>query len=296
MSLYEDSRAKWGATKNTWDHYVKPTQRTRRVWHWPGGPTGIKESDSHDKCLRLVKAWETYHRSKGFGGIGYNFLICPHARVIEGRGLNYVGAHCPGWNTIGWGIQFMRGQGEKVTDKMYSRGTALAQDLEKAANGMDFWDNGHREGFATTCPGDQTQQWVDSGGPEKGTGTKPKPPPETGVLVVDGNWGRATTRAAQKVFKSGYVDGIVSRQRKDVLAANPGLIPNSWEGLSGTVSGSPLIVEIQKWLGVDDDGVWGEDTARAFQKKLGTYVDGEIWERSPAVKKFQKYLNKKLAG
>jgi len=295
MALFEDSRADWGASKATWNHHVSPSQRTRRVWHYPGGPTGIKESDDHARCLRLVKAWQSYHQSKGWGDIGYNFLICVHARAIEGRGRDWVGTHCPGWNTIGWGLNVMRGTGETTTDAMFARGVALAQDLERAT-GYDLWDNGHRENYPTNCPGDQIQAWVDAGGPEKGTGSKPKPEPEkTGVLVIDGMWGRATTRAAQEVFRSGYVDGIVSRQRADMLKDNPGLLPNSWEGLAGTVSGSPLIVKIQGWVGVTKDGVWGEDTAEAFQRKLGTYVDGEIWERSPAVKAFQKYLNRKLA-
>lgn len=204
MALFDDSRSDWNASKATWNHSVSPSRRVRRVWHYPGGATGISIKDPHGDCLALVKTWQNYHKSKGWGDIGYNFLICVHARAIEGRGRDWVGAHCPGWNTEGWGIQFMTGVGETTSTAMFNRGIQLAQDLERAA-GHDLYDNGHRENYPTACPGDQIQKWVNAGGPESVTNV-PKPDLIPGLnvakLQIDGYLGPRTIKVGQMIQKA----------------------------------------------------------------------------------------------
>lgn len=225
MALFDNSRKDWGGRPGEWDHHVAPSKRVRRVWHWPGGPTGITKDDPHSRCLDKVASWARYHRSIGYGDIGYNFLICPHALVIEGRGRDWVGAHCPGWNREGWGIQFMKGKGETTSDEMFARAVRLAQALEVDA-GHDLYDNGHREGYSTSCPGDQVQAWVDAGGPESVTG-KPKPDLIAGLgiaqLEVDGYLGNFTLRAMQRLQrKRGHeivVDGKISEDYSLLVAS-----------------------------------------------------------------------------
>lgn len=173
MATWDDTRADWDARRPTRPNTSVPHKaRTRRVWHWAGPPTRLA-GKPHSACLSMVKSWQAFHQSKGWKDIGYNGLICPHARAIEGRGLAYSGSHSPGWNTSGWGVQFMVGERELVSAAMFARAATLAQDLERLA-GHDLADAGHRDDpkASTSCPGPQVQAWVRDGGPER----KPKPP------------------------------------------------------------------------------------------------------------------------
>ena len=117
---------------------------------------------------------------------------------------------------------------------------------------------------------------------------KVDPPKQT--IVVDGLWGKYTTKAAQKVYKT-TVDGIVSNQ----LISNKKYCINcqktsfQW---NDKASGSAVIKVMQKKLGVKVDGQLGKVTIKAMQKALGVTVDGFCGQQT--VTAFQKWLNKKL--
>ena len=51
-------------------------------------------------CIKRVKEVETYHLSKGFDDIGYNYLVGEDGNIYEGRGWRKVGAHTYGYNKI----------------------------------------------------------------------------------------------------------------------------------------------------------------------------------------------------
>lgn len=112
-------------------------------------------------------------------------------------------------------------------------------------------------------------------------------------ISVDGIWGPATTKKAQKVFDTS-VDGIVSNQYSMYKSDNPGLSSSTfeWESKPGK-SGSSLIKAIQKKLGLKQDGYIGPKTIKAMQKWLGTTQDGHVSRPSQMVKAFQKWLNTK---
>lgn len=113
-------------------------------------------------------------------------------------------------------------------------------------------------------------------------------------ISVDGEWGKDTTKAAQKVFKT-TVDGIVSRQVWKYKKYMPNCLTSSWqfyETPSKYKGGSELIKAIQKWVGVSQDGLCGQGTIKALQKKLGVKADGYMGPNT--VKAFQTYLNKYL--
>jgi len=107
-------------------------------------------------------------------------------------------------------------------------------------------------------------------------------------LKIDGIWGAGTTRRAQEVFGT-YVDGVVSSQPSIWKKPNPGLT-SGWEWVKNS-KGSTLIKAIQKWLGVKQDGKFGEQSIRKFQARMGTPIDGKLWRNSPAIKEFQRRLN-----
>jgi len=117
-------------------------------------------------------------------------------------------------------------------------------------------------------------------------------PSKSNKISVDGVWGKATTKAAQKVFKT-PVDGIVSKQIAKYKKYMSACSSSSWEFLdSGYKGGSQLIKAIQKWVGVAQDGLCGQTTIKYLQKKLGVTADGYMGKHT--VTAFQKYLNKYL--
>ena len=109
-------------------------------------------------------------------------------------------------------------------------------------------------------------------------------------LDVDGKWGTATTKKAQKVFCT-TVDGIVTDQYKTYKSQNPGLISFEWKDEPSDY-GSELIRAIQKKVGANVDGHIGPETIKKMQSWLGTVQDGYVSNPSVMVKAFQKWLNK----
>lgn len=122
--------------------------------------------------------------------------------------------------------------------------------------------------------------------------TATKPTTTSNKISVDGEWGKATTRAAQKVFST-TIDGLVSRQIAKYRSYMPNCLSSSWEfKTSGYHGGSELIKEIQRWVGTSADGLCGPGTIKALQRKLGVSADGYMGPKT--VKAFQTYLNKYL--
>lgn len=116
--------------------------------------------------------------------------------------------------------------------------------------------------------------------------------PASNKIDVDGEWGKATTCAAQRVFST-TIDGIVSRQIAKYRQYMPNCLASSWDfRTSGYSSGSALIKAIQRWCGTSADGLCGPGTIKALQKKLGVKADGYMGPNT--VKAFQTYLNKYL--
>lgn len=112
-------------------------------------------------------------------------------------------------------------------------------------------------------------------------------------ITVDGEWGKNTTKLAQKVFGT-EVDGIVSNQFSAYKSQNSGLLTESWEFESKPSGYSPLVKAIQKWCGATQDGHIGPDTIKKMQKKLGTTQDGHFDKGGEGIKAFQEYLNSKV--
>lgn len=80
-------------------------------------------------------------------------------------------------------------------------------------------------------------------------------------VIVDGQWGRNTTRALQR-FVGVRPDGEIGPQTRKALQRKLRIDPA--DGTWGRVTRRVL----QRTLGVKDDGDWGPQTIRALQRKL----------------------------
>ena len=110
---------------------------------------------------------------------------------------------------------------------------------------------------------------------------KVKPTP-SGKLTVDGIGGLATVQRLQEFLGVTKTDGITIR--KDLQKYVPSLKAYDYG------NGSPTVKAMQKWLGLSNpDGLWGANTSKGLQKKLGVTADGIFGTNS--MKALQKYLN-----
>lgn len=118
-----------------------------------------------------------------------------------------------------------------------------------------------------------------------------QPAPGPALLEVDGDWGQATTGRLQQVLGRG-VDRTVSSQDVYWQGRNPGL-GTGWQWVtSKTALGSLLIADLQRRLGLPDDGKIGPNTIKGLQHRFGTPADGVVSRHSRMVIALQERLNK----
>ena len=91
-----------------------------------------RDCTSVDDCAAEVRAIQNYHMDgNGWSDIGYTFLVGGDGSIFEGRGWNVVGAHTYGFNSVGYGIDFIG----TFTSK---NPTQAAQDAYKAFAAVGF--------------------------------------------------------------------------------------------------------------------------------------------------------------
>lgn len=230
-------------------------------------------------------------------GISYNVIVFPSGRAYQGVSFNRRGTHTGGRNSTTRSISFA-GNFEIATPSDRALATAAAIYAEGKG---EWWKDtaplyGHRNVSQTACPGRNLYSRLDlirTGAVQVNNPIKPipdLPQVEPLALKIDGFWGSATTRRLQQILHT-PVDGVVSSQPAVWRGLNPGLT-TGWDWEQGRANGSHVISAYQGLLSVERDGRIGPNTIRAFQRRMGTPVDGEIWAESAAVKELQRRLNK----
>lgn len=141
--------------------------------HYDGGTGKGLALKPHSACVSNVKAIHQYHLSKGWAGIGYAWLICPHGYVFEGRGFDRTQAAQPGGNSSYQSVQFMLGGDEKPNAEMYEAWYQLRDFLRSKGVAKDIKPHSHF--IATTCPGTFLRARITDGKLAKAT---PKPAPK----------------------------------------------------------------------------------------------------------------------
>lgn len=134
--------------------------------HHAAGPSPINEAAE----VAMLQQDDAYHRSKGWDGLGYSFVIGPSGTVYEGRGQK-VGAHTMANNRTAFGICFLGNFMTALPTPAAMMACAeLIQLLRQANPGFglphgalvpDSAIKGHRDAivngapYPTSCPGDQ---------------------------------------------------------------------------------------------------------------------------------------------
>ena len=104
-----------------------------------------------------------------------------------------------------------------------------------------------------------------------------------GKLTIDGIGGPSTVKAMQRYFGTTQ-DGVISGQDQGLAKWYPAL-----KAVKYGKGGSACVRNLQRWLDIDSDGVWGKKTSIALQSKLGVAADGIFGAGSMMA--WQKFLN-----
>lgn len=243
-------RAEWGAPSVSPSQYIGSTKGTKI--HYLGSNYASRE---HSRCDDQVRAIRAAHlRSpEGYSDIAYNLLVCQHGYVYEGRGANKkTGANGnSSLNSRHYAVCALlakKGGGlDTPTDAMlHGLRDAIEYLRQQGDAGAEIL--GHRDGYATTCPGDALYAWVKKGAPRPGSGTVSL----SAVIYC------ATHPAKEERARPSYRDDVERVQ--DALVANRRLKAGTYtRGIFDPATRTAYAAEqrAQGYAGADADGVPG---------------------------------------
>jgi hypothetical protein len=201
------TRAEWGARDYRRPNGAIGYHRARRgvKLHYLGTPYADRE---HTQCAAYVRRIQTIHMDgNDWSDIGYSFLVCTHGWVYEGRGLqrrNSANGNTS-LNEQDYAVLLMVGSSglTKPTDAQM-HGARDAIDYCRREGPAGLWLGGHRDGYATACPGEAIYAWVKAGAPRPTT-------EEDGMALTD---------ADIKKIVDGVYDAVCFRDGR-IKAPNP---------------------------------------------------------------------------
>jgi len=287
-------RGSWGARYQDGDMNLSGLAQEVFVHHTVTATLPVKATRDDER--EQMRAIESIGQNRFGTGISYNVIVFPSGHAYQGVSFNRRGTHTGGRNSTVRSISFA---GNFETNVPSDAALATAAAIYAEGKGK-WWERdaplfGHRNVSQTACPGKNLYARLDlirTGAIEVGNPIKPAPSLpdlEAPTLKVDGLWGSATTRRLQQELGT-PIDGFVSSQPLVWRQSNPGLT-TGWDWTQ-YANGSRVISAYQEVLSVTRDGKFGQNSIRAFQRRMGTPVDGELWKESAAIMELQRRLNK----
>lgn len=160
------ARREWGARAPRGTFTPLRTARGVKV-HYVGSFVNPKIVDDCDRCVALVKSIQVQHQDNNdWTDIAYNLLVCPHRRVFVGRGPGVLSAaNGKGLNQGHYAVCVLlgdRGLVQPTSGHLNGIHDAIGYLRERGA-GREVL--GHRDGYATSCPGPVLYRWLQMGMP-----------------------------------------------------------------------------------------------------------------------------------
>lgn len=78
-------------------------------------------TDTPDGRNHTVEDITKWHKEKGWATIGYHYVVDINGKVLEGRDIDLVGAHCYGHNTYSIGVVYVGGRDRETGDHKDTR-------------------------------------------------------------------------------------------------------------------------------------------------------------------------------
>lgn len=255
------TRSQWGARAPR--RRVTRELRSASTGHWNGGSVrvGGQTTFDHSKCAALVRGTQNFHMDgRGWSDIAYNFLVCQHGYVFEGRGLNVVnGAN--GTNTANQtshAVTNISGEGDPFTDaqKVGFRECIRYINERTQAPGTVV---GHRDHKATACPGEARYTWIRQGMPLSPAPAQPTNP-SSGWPVFNphlGQWSLMPLNQSKPVLKVGstgdfvaYLQGVIAHRAGGNISIDGNFGPHTEQ----------RVKEVQNFFKLGADGIVGSKT------------------------------------
>lgn len=271
-------RAQWGAAPSKYKLVAVESTRGVKV-HYEGTAVPSSLADDHGRCAPRMRALQASHLAdpkEDYSDIAYTAVVCPHGWVFEGRGAHRkTGANGnPTLNAGHYAVCAMLGD-SGLTEPSAAQLHGLRDAIEwlRAEGGAGPEIQGHRDGYATSCPGGPLYAWVQAGAPRPGDAApapQPVPAPAEDVparyqAVVNG---LAYGYGAQGAQVTAVGEALVARGFGGHYQSGPG---PDW-----TDADTENYADFQRSLGYaggDADGVPGPHSLREL---LGTLPGGRM--------------------
>ena len=175
-----------------WPPSAAPLQSTTSgvKIHYEGTPVSTRLLTDHNACLdewKDIRASHLANTVENYSDVAYNYAACPHGYLLEGRGI--------GRRTGANGNQELNRAHYAIVGLVGSSGLTEPTDpmLHAIRDGIELLRNngagrdikGHRDGFATSCPGGPLYAWVQRGAPRPGTTPAPSPEEDDMALTTE---------------------------------------------------------------------------------------------------------------
>ncbi|MFH8619156.1 N-acetylmuramoyl-L-alanine amidase [Streptomyces sp. NPDC017979] len=269
-------RSDWGAPATAADRIAKV--RGSKI-HYLGTAYTSRAHDRCDDQVRAIRAAHLADRTENYSDIAYNVLVCEHGYVFEGRGAyRRTGANgSRALNEQHYAICALLGSKGLVTptEAMLHGLRDAIEYLREHGAGQEV--RGHRDGYATACPGDALYDWVERGAPRPG-GSDPVPPAKPGTRppakpVVD--LSRLIAAARSDPPKKGTpVSYYGTKTVESALVAERLLSRELADGHYGTATVRAYAAWQRRcgYKGADADGVPGLESLRKLGARRGFQV------------------------
>jgi hypothetical protein len=138
--------------------------------HYEGTPVSTKLLTDHAACIaewRAIRKSHLANTKENYSDIAYNYAACPHGYLLEGRGIGKrTGANGnQELNRAHYAIVGLVGD-EGLTEPTDAMLGAIRDGIDLLRrNGAGTEIKGHRDGYATECPGGPLYAWVQKGAP-----------------------------------------------------------------------------------------------------------------------------------
>jgi LysM repeat protein len=206
-------RSAWGA---------RPWKTPNGAIPYAGKPRGVKvhylgtayADRPHAQCAGYVRQIQAQHMDgNGWSDLGYSFVVCTHGSVYEGRGLKRRNS-ANGSTALNEGhyavcaLLGSSGLTRPPDPQLHGIRDAIEHCRSKGPAGSEI--RGHRDGYATACPGPQLYAWVQAGAPRPSAA----PPPASGPVAG----GTYTVRAGDTLI--GIAARVPGVSWEEIASAN----------------------------------------------------------------------------
>lgn len=153
------SRSDWTSEPSRIDRLRRMAAYDRLTVHHSGGEQFRDRSEM--AAVQRLQGMLAEHASRGYGDIGYHFVIDPVGRVWEGRPLAFEGAHVVGQNEANVGIVVLGDYDRQDLVVPQRESLRLMIGCMRERYGIKLHRvYGHSDLGASACPGKNLYAWV----------------------------------------------------------------------------------------------------------------------------------------